>query len=161
MLRSLLLKPTSLLALALLLVACSSVDPYLSEYVLSRPAEAELVGRYHLKWQTAQKEDPPEVQLSRVSLELRSDGTFVAENVPVWRPINDGFALDRIVSTQGRWRVESLGSVADGASFREIWGVRFDTPFGFANATGAAAPYGLLFHAGAPITGAASYYTRE
>jgi hypothetical protein len=156
---------TSLLAVAalLLLAACrGGGDPYLEEYATSRPAEAGLSGVYVLKWQTATREDPPEVALDRARITLNADGTFTAENLPIFRPINDGFAFDELVDVQGAWQLETRGAVADGDTFREIWGMRLTGPleYDFAYITGSAAPHGLLIHTGAPASGAAVYFVR-
>jgi hypothetical protein len=155
----------SLFAVAalLLLTACrGGGDPYLEEYVTSRPAEAGLIGVYILKWQTATKDDPPEVALDRARIMLNADGTFTADNLPIFRPINDGFAFDKLVNVQGTWQLETRGAVADGDTFREIWGMRLTGPpeYDFAYLTGSAESHGLLIHTGAPASGAAVYFVR-
>lgn len=151
-----------IVAVVLLLTACRSGDPYLEEYVTSRPAEATVAGVYFFKWQTASRDDPSGVNLERARLTLNPDGTFTAVDVPIFRPTNDSFAFDQLASGEGTWQLATRGAIADGDSFREIWGVRLDGPlaYDFAHLTSATAPHGLLIHAGVPTAGAVVYFAQ-
>jgi len=151
-------------ACALLLVACRGAgDPYLEEYVTNRPPEAVITGVYFFKWQTAGQDVPTQVDLDDARLTLHADGTYTAVGLPIFRPTNDAFAFDKIVSAQGAWQLDARGAVADGDTFRAIWGVRFDgqIEYDFAYLTGPQNPQGLMFHAGAPTADAVVYFARE
>ena len=151
-----------LLLLCLLLTACGGGDPFVAEYVTDRPNEAVLPGVYHFKWQTLTDDDPADFQGARITVEIRADGSFSAENLPLWRETTAGqYQLERLATLNGNWRIEARGVVADGDSFRDIWTLNLGQPAGRTHLTKAAAPHGLLFQYGTPHSGDVMYFEQD
>jgi hypothetical protein len=148
--------------LLLLLSACGSDDPFVAEYVTTRPDESVLPGVYVFKWQTLTDDDPPAFNGARIAITLRADGTFSADNLPLWRETAPAqHELERLANLSGNWKLAAFGVVADGDRFRDIWTLDFGPPAKFANLTKASAPHGLLFTFGDPDNGDVMYFEQN
>ena len=149
-------------ALCLLLTACGSGDPFVAEYVTTRPDESVLPGEYVFKWQTLTDDDPSALNGARIAITVRADGTYTAENLPLWRETAPAqYELERLATLSGSWKLASFGVVADGDAFRDIWTLDFGPPAKFANLTKASAPHGLLFAFGDPDNGDVMYFEQD
>jgi len=152
-----------ILALMLLAPGCQ-YDPYAHLLTTVRPEPSEVVGRYTLVKQTVTAGDLAAMSDRLCVVELRADGTFSASDVPQYAPGLPGASfLSTLVSAPGSWHVESVGSVDDGWSAKNIWGVHLDSGsvrLQSAGLTGQKAPYGMIFTLGDPDSGQAMFLQR-
>ena len=144
-----------------LILAGCQYDPHAHLYTTHEPKTEDVVGtyildRFHL---------PTDVGNARpnVEVELRSDGTFSATNVPKWSletPDADFFAS--MISGNGTWKKEITGTL--GPDLNHIWGITLRTPdkqFHSAYFTGDKSPHGLMFTLGDPDEGYAVILKRK
>lgn len=134
-----------------LLSACQ-YDPHSHLYTTEEPKDADLAGTYTLEKFFLPTEAG--TNAPAITVELRTDGTFVAKNVPRWQhdePAAGFFAT--LISGEGRWKKGKVGGRSDG---KDLWGVYLHAPddrFLPAGLTGDKAPYGLIFGLGDPDGG--------
>ncbi len=150
------------LVLMLLAPGCQ-YDPHAHLLTTVRPEPSEVVGRYTLVKQTVTAGDLAAMNGRLCVVELRADGTFSAANVPPFTFGSADASLTTLVSASGAWRVESVGSVDDGWSAKNHWGVHLDSGtvrLQSAGLTGRKAPYGLIFTVGDPDSGQAMFLER-
>jgi len=150
-----------LAALAMALAACQ-YDPHAGLYTTTEPRDADIIGTYVLD-----RFDLPEeitIEHHDVEVELHSDGTFSAKNVPPWElttPTKETF-FGGLLSGTGRWEKAPIGTLDPGG--RQMWGIYLRAPgneFHPANFTGAKPPYGLIFTLGDPDSGDAVILKRK
>lgn len=154
------------LILTLLLVLGCQYDPHAHLYTTDKPETMDVVGSYVLASQSLAPGGLTALRGKTCSIELRSDGTFVATNVPPWQ---DGFPhanfFDTLISGSGTWRIGSVGSVDDGRKpLKTHWGVYLDSPaarFAAVGLTSPKPPYGLIYTLGDPDSGEALILKRK
>jgi hypothetical protein len=145
--------------LAILLVSSGcQFDPHAHLYTTARPRPSDVKGTYTLTEQTVTPDGLSALGNKPCFIELREDGTFLARNVPP--TTTDGETPDffsRLVSAEGRWHIDSVGSISMGSGpSKTRWGIRLDSqssdirPVGL---TGDKPPYGLIFTIGDPDSG--------
>ena len=128
-LHGLLLKSRNLVSVAgaLLLAGCHG-DPYFDSYTRTKPKVSNLTGTYVLTEQTLN--DQPVANLrtkagvtaSSHNLVIRSDGTFVATNIPQWsQGVAGDWSIKSFKSGSGKWKLDG----ADGAD--GWWGLDFSS----------------------------------
>jgi hypothetical protein len=150
------------MALLVLMAAGCQFDPYAHRYTTVRPSPRDVAGTYRLTEQTVTPDGLAALGGKPCVVELREDGTFLARNVPP--PTLDAMSRDffsRLVSTEGRWHIDRVGTIDDGARpLKTHWGLRLDSgPAAAAAAarpvglTGDGPPYGLVFTIGDPDGG--------
>ena len=140
-------------------------DPHAHLYTTEKPKAEALVGYYKLTRQTVAKGEMPELLKDMCSVELRSDGSFSATNLPAWV---DGFPgtnfFSTLVSGSGKWRVGSVGPIDNGGPpLKTHWGIYFDgvsNKMESAGLTGSNSPYGLVFTIGDPDSGEAMFFQK-
>lgn len=128
-------------------------DPHAHLLTTTEPAREDVVGVYVVD----RFELPPELtgKSAEVVVEFRSDGTFLATNVPpreLDTPKPDFF--ESLLHGTGNWEIDKMGTLDPGA--RPIWGVYLRDPAGKmlpARFTGQKAPYGMIFQLGDPDSG--------
>jgi hypothetical protein len=148
---------STIMILALAAAGCQ-YDPYAHEFTTAKPDPAALAGIYRLKEQTVAPGGLTALGGKECKVDLRDDGTFVATHVPPFSAEQTGPSLlNRLVSGQGRWRVESVGAVSDGQGpARTHWGIRLESESEAMMAPGLKGdgpPYGLIFTIGDPDAG--------
>jgi len=153
-----------LLALTLLVSGCQ-YDPHAHLYTMARPQTADVVGRYALVSQTVTTDGISALDGKLSVVELRTDGTFSASNVPPYPLFGspDAGVLKSLVSAAGSWRVGKVGSVDDGGSLKTHWGIYPESGtvrLQSAGLTGQKAPFGLVFTVGDPDSGHAMFLER-
>jgi len=100
-------------------------------------------------------------------VELASDGSFVAANVPPSSPLADvdGHIFSKLLGGSGRWRIDAVGGIDNGLAHEKThWGVYLDSPTANirpAGLTGTKFPYGLVFNLGDPDSGKAMILERQ
>ena len=115
---------TSSVPAFLVFLLCSAVylDPH---FVSKRPQAKDVVGHYALTSQTVVPGGLAVLGSRRCDIELRSDGTFTATNLPpdqLGSPIPNFF--NTLVTGSGKWRMDV---VSHGGSFDEHWGIILDS----------------------------------
>jgi hypothetical protein len=154
----------SLIGAAVWVVACQ-YDPHAHQYTRSKPAASDVAGVYRLTSETLLNSDLSEFDRRVCVVRLNTDGTFEAVNVPSWNldhPV--GNLVERLLSSSGTWRIDSVGAVDNGWSSQRVWGVYLDSPtvkLPPAHLTGQKSPYGLIFSLGDPDAGEALILTRN
>lgn len=112
-----------LLACVLMLTSCQ-YDPYAHLYTTTKPAEADVVGTYTFTQHTM-----PVTLACRGTIELRADGTYDLRDVQAWTATTPGnFGPDKIVMQQGKWRIESVGTIGGNGPNKTAWGILLDPP---------------------------------
>ena len=109
--------------LSVLVCAAVCFDPH---FVTERPLATDVVGHYALTSQTVTSGGLAVLEGERCDVELRSDGTFTATNLPPDKLGSPGANFfNTLVSGSGRWR---LDVVSHGFSSEPHWGVILDSP---------------------------------
>ncbi len=155
---------TCLLGTLMIALGCQ-YDPHAHLYTTEKPSVEVLIGSYKLTRQTVIKVEMPDLLKNECSVELRSDGSFSATNLPPWV---DGFPSTNFFSTllsgSGKWRVDSVGSIDHGGPpLKTHWGIYFDgvsNKLEPAGLTGSNSPYGLVFTIGDPDSGQAMFFEK-
>jgi hypothetical protein len=155
---------TTLLPLVLVPAACQ-FDPHAHLYTTVKPRPADVHGIYRLTAQTVTPDGLSALRGKSCDIELHEDGTFLARHVPPASVdgLTPGF-FSRLVSAEGRWHIDRIGSIGDGSgSSKTRWGIRLDsrsTAIWPAGLTGGKPPYGLIFTIGDPDSGHAMVLER-
>lgn len=94
-------------------------DPYSEEYVLSKPAEESIVGKY-----VFEACHGPHIEgVERAELILRSDQTYTATAIPAFP---HGFVrrpAPLLPTASGKWRLCTTGTLYGLIGKSEVWGV--------------------------------------
>ena len=138
--------------MSLFVMSCQ-YDPNANLLTTTEPKEVDIAGTYILDHYNL----PDNRSLSKtdIRVELRSDGTFTAINLPPWKlgdPDDEFFS--NFKSGEGRWEKSVMGRLDPGS--KKIWGVYLRTKgsqFHPADFTGDEPPYGLIFTLGDPDSG--------
>jgi hypothetical protein len=153
-----------LFALMLLGQGCQ-YDPQAHLYTTAKPQIPDVVGRYILMSQTITRDGLAAFQGRACVVDLRTDGTFTATNVPPWEmgaPATNFFST--LLTGSGTWRIDSVGGVDDGSRpIKTCWGIYLDSQTGKmmpVGLTGQKPPYGLIFTMGDPDSGDAMILER-
>lgn len=139
----------------LLIGGCGQGNAYLDHPATKKPNPNNVVGKYVLVKQTIIPGDLSILQGQQCTLELKADGSFRAENYPIWSETRDHRnRLDSLASIQGRWQVNIVGSIGDDKSCQDCWGIEFsetDHEIGDLGLMGKnAPPYSLIHILGDP-----------
>jgi len=165
----------ALLLLSVLLQGCQ-YDPHAHLYTTVKPRAADVAGHYKLTEQTVTSQGLSVLRGRPCFVELRTDGTFTAANIPpdTMGPPGTNF-FNTLVSGSGRWRIGITGGVDAGwGKAKMVWGVYFDDSrdgrqprhrewgkYHAANLAGAKPPYVLIFGLDDPDSGLAMILTRD
>lgn len=135
--------------LALILLAGCQYNPYAHLFTTTQPKLEDVVGSYLLAQQRITAPGLAVLQGRQCQLDLHQDGTFNITNYPTWTeafsPANGQFVA--LISATGRWSCETTGSVSDGRTSKDHWGVVFsdaDQKLHALDLTGQTPPYGLI-----------------
>lgn len=154
--------PISVLFLS---IAGCQGDPNVDFYTTKKPATADVAGRYTLTSQTIEPGGLAVLKDKECRVELLDDGTFTATNVPSsGDERQEEEFLDRLVSSSGKWKIDSVGSIANsGRKPKTHWGVILETEKPEIMAmglTGKTPPYGLLITVGDPDSGRVMFFEK-
>lgn len=154
---------------------CGPYDPIASQYVRHEPDSNDLVGTYVLVKQSLTREAVEDLQMENGTqvpvsrLVLHADGSFTAENVPIW--VSDWengveWSVEKVESTTGQWYVDTVGGIGNGTgTVVPLWGliltsdnhIRLADYIAF---TGQQPPYEIVFRYGDPDSGDAMVYKK-
>lgn len=144
-------------------------DPFAHRYTTVKPKEADLFGTYLLDIQTADHE----ISEFRDStggivfpmIKLNTDGSFEAENLPVFESESMGATFMGLVSVNGSWIVSTVGSIDNGSdNLKKHWGIYMpDLPRELRSAglINNEPPYEIIFGVGDPDAGEAMVFKRS
>jgi len=111
-----------------LLLAGCQVDPYYDAYTRKKPNNPDIVGTYILTGQTLNDQSVSNlrtkagVTASPQTLVIRSDGTFVATNIPQWSEgVPGDWSIKNFKSGSGKWKLDGGGGVDS------RWGLDFSS----------------------------------
>ena len=139
-------RKTYLVFLPVVLLFCCVCPLCGPPYVTERPSESDIVGVYALTDQTLTEERLDILQGNVCEIELRPDGTFAATNFPEWEEVGIlRYELDRLVSLEGEWNLQIVGSVGYNWGVESIWGVDFAGAIDSAELVGFGPPYSIHF----------------
>jgi hypothetical protein len=145
--------------LYLLLAGCQ-YDPHAHLLTTTEPRTKDIVGTYVLD--RFYLPNGLTIEKREIKVELRSDGSFIAINLPPWKleePDNHFFS--GLLSGEGKWEKDVI--TLDPGS-KQIWGIYLrsnQNKFHPAQLTGEKAPYGLIFTLGDPDSGNAILLKKE
>jgi len=138
--------------LVLILLTGCQYDPHANLYTTSEPKAEDIIGTYVLD-RLDLPMDTTKTQCD-VMVELHTDGTFTATNIPPGKMEDPGTNFfSELVSGSGKWEKRTLGTLDNS---KRIWGIDLQTPdnrFHPASFTGDKPPYGLIFTLGDPDSG--------
>jgi hypothetical protein len=143
------------------LLAGCQYDPHAHLLTTTEPRPEDIVGTYVLD--RFYLPDDVLIKDRNIKVDLRSDGTFTATNIPPWElkdPDNKFFS--ELLSGEGKWEKDVLGRLDPGS--KEIWGIYLRSnhnKFHPAQLTGEKPPYGLIFTLGDPDSGNAILLKKE
>jgi hypothetical protein len=154
------MRNSAVIVLLVLTAAGCQFDPYAHRYTTVKPTPRDVAGTYRLTEQTITPDGPAALGGKPCVVELHEDGTFLARNVPP-PPVDETSRnfFSRLVSTEGRWHIDRVGSIDDGnRPLKTHWGLRLDagpaaTPVRPVGLIGNRSPYGLIFTIGDPDGG--------
>lgn len=148
---------TLLCLVAVALLQGCQYDPYAHTFTTEKPQTNLVIGRYVLKDQTVVSGGLSAMHGQPCVVELAADGTFVASNVPPFAFRAPPISLSSLVSSEGTWQLDSVGSIGNGSGkMKTHWGAHLESQSpqvespGF---TGDKPPYGLIFTIGDPDSG--------
>lgn len=149
---------------SVLLVGCQ-YDPYAHRFTTVKPKGADVAGSYSLTQQTITRDGLSVLRGQSCQLDLRANGSFALTNYPTW---SEAFSatngqLVGLISTTGRWSCATVGTVSDGRTSKEHWGVVFSESgqkLESLSLTGQAPPYGLIMTHGDPDAGTVMIFKR-
>lgn len=155
------------LSVLFLLPGCQ-YDPHAHLLTTKEPLFEDIVGTYSLDRFDLANNIP--IKNLEVKVELCSDGTFTATNIPpssIYIP--DSSFFSGLLSGKGRWQKAEVGVLDPGS--KKIWGINFqaadaafrtdDNQFHSAELAGDKSPYGLIFELGDPDQGYAVLLKKE
>lgn len=157
---------TTLAIIASVLLAGCQYDPYAHRFTTAQPKEADVAGSYLLTQQTITRDGLSILRGQTCQLDLRADGSFALTNYPTW---SEAFSATNghfvgLISTTGRWSCATVGTVSDGRTSKEHWGVVFSESgqkLESLSLTGQAPLYGLILTYGDPDAGTVIIFERK
>ncbi len=147
--------------LFLFLVPCfCQYAPYAHLYTTAKPHAEDVVGTFDLKEQTLTSGGLKIFQGEQPRFEFHADGTFTANNFPIWKTTNIDYELDGFTFLTGKWEIGTVGGASNGVDkAKPVWGIYLRNtvptqaePFS-ATLTGNEPPSGLIFEYGDPDSG--------
>jgi hypothetical protein len=129
--------------------------PYANKLTTEQPGSTALIGAYVLTAQTLTNDGLDFLQGRQAKIQLFSDGTFSADDFPIWQETNTGaYVFDELDSADGNWSIEVVGGVSSNhGDLKPVWGISFSGAIISAGLTGNQSPYGLIFTFGDPDSG--------
>src|SRR5687767_2482739 len=97
----------------LALIGCQ-YDPHAHRLTTSEPSPTDIVGVYTLDQYYLPNE--MSIQNKDIKVELNSDGTFTATNIPPWKFTEpDSNFLTELSSGEGKWEISEMGILDPGS----------------------------------------------
>jgi hypothetical protein len=154
----------------LAMISCQH-DPFASEYTVTRPEVADIVGTYriteiYLPMELATLEKAMRNDLT-TEIEVRGDGHVAYRHLPWLNKTADGFNLESqgYQSGESHWTMDGVGSIGGSFGGRRIhYGLRLETmaePLSTLSFLGKKKVTGLIIGLGDPDSGDGMVFTKQ